>query len=777
MDFWREKYSKMPRAKKNFVRLQEYNKRRQLSFDEKEKTETNENTESVEREEKGIELEEKTRTCLFATALIWNKPEKNKRTIKGIPKTTYYRKFGTSSILANASKGTPKITSFWGSSGSAGGSFVLSEFSASSNSCISELTGSSPVPSPLPFPSPSPSPLPSSFPPPSPSSFLPPSPSSFPSPSPSFSSPSPSSFSSPSPSSFSSLVLPALPGSLSKTNENSILCERIAQLRDDLIKNGKMLTVFEYNRQRAVYEYLIRVNDGNGKMKASEEVTQMVYIISKPYTAKWIRSMAKFYLNHQSFPVSCRGKHQKYHRLVDDEDIALRLRQWLRQESGSNGIDVVHFKQYIEDFILPERIETRKTISIRTAERWLHILGYRFEGYRKGIYFDGHEREDVVIYRKEFLKIMKELEQQMARYEGEEMEVIPPVLKPDERELILVTHDECIFYANDGKKRIWVDDGEMPLRKKGNGRSIMVSEFLSEACGRLKLSEEEIERNPDIPIEARCYLLPGKNQEGYWTFEHLLEQIKSKAIPIFEAKFPNATAVFAFDNSTNHAAYAKDALVAARMNLGPGGKQPIMRLTSFIDKDGREITQQMVFSEDYSDPTLQGKPKGIKRILQERGLWKEGLNLECLMCKKKESLRVDCCARKIMASQPDFVAQKSAIVELIENAGHLCVFYPKFHCELNFIEMYWGAAKHYARDHCDYTWVGLQETVPQALDSVNITTIRKYARKSWRYMQLYREGLTGKLAEYACKKFKSHRRIPQDDLTAFIKEKSCEKGQ
>ena len=42
-------------------------------------------------------------------------------------------------------------------------------------------------------------------------------------------------------------------------------------------------------------------------------------------------------------------------------------------------------------------------------------------------------------------------------------------------------------------------------------------------------------------------------------------------------------------------------------------------------------------------------------------------------------------------------------------------------------------------------------------------------------MQLYHEGLTGKLAEYACKKFKSHRQIPRDDLIAFIKEKNCEK--
>ncbi len=75
----------------------------------------------------------------------------------------------------------------------------------------------------------------------------------------------------------------------------------------------------------------------------------------------------------------------------------------------------------------------------------------------------------------------------------------------------------------------------------------------------------------------------------------------------------------------------------------------------------------MIFSEDYSNLTLWKKSKGIKRILQERGLWKEGLSLKYSMCKKKEFQRVDCCVRKIMASQPDFVTQKSAIVEVIEN--------------------------------------------------------------------------------------------------------------
>ena len=40
-------------------------------------------------------------------------------------------------------------------------------------------------------------------------------------------------------------------------------------------------------------------------------------------------------------------------------------------------------------------------------------------------------------------------------------------------------------------------------------------------------------------------------------------------------------------------------------------------------------------------------------------------------------------------------------------------------------------------------------------------TIRRFVRKAWRYMNLYKKGITGKLAKYAAKKYKFYHCIPE----------------
>ena len=95
-----------------------------------------------------------------------------------------------------------------------------------------------------------------------------------------------------------------------------------------------------------------------------------------------------------------------------------------------------------------------------------------------------------------------------------------------------------------------------------------------------------------------------------------LDRTVKVAIPIFNAAFPGCQAVFLFDNASNHSIYAADVRVE-NMNLHPGGKQGVLR-EGFMHHKGRP--QPMSFPRNYYNLELAGKPKGIKRVLKERGL-------------------------------------------------------------------------------------------------------------------------------------------------------------
>ena len=111
--------------------------------------------------------------------------------------------------------------------------------------------------------------------------------------------------------------------------------------------------------------------------------------------------------------------------------------------------------------------------------------------------------------------------------------------------------------------------------------------------------------------------------------------------------------------------------------------------------------EPMIFPDNYEIVELKNKPKGLKVVLTERGLWPiGGLRHYCRDGCKKDA--INCCARKVMSLQEDFRSQRSLLVETIEAAGHKCIFYPKFHCELNYIEYFWGTTKNYTRKNCDY---------------------------------------------------------------------------
>ncbi|CAG8566112.1 28459_t:CDS:2 [Racocetra persica] len=225
-------------------------------------------------------------------------------------------------------------------------------------------------------------------------------------------------------------------------------------------------------------------------------------------------------------------------------------------------------------------------------------------------------------------------------------QVIPSRLPPNFPEIVLVTHDKSIFYANDDIKK----------------------------------------NNEDI-----------------------IKQVSKRAIPIFERTHLRKVALFMFDNSCNHNSFAEDVLLVSQMNIKDREKRLLLRNS---------------------------------RMSNNRGLWMLGLTRECNECKAGALTNLQCCATNILKRQPDFASQKNHLQEIIEAAGHLCIFYPKYHCELNYIESFWEQ----------------QNNMHIYIAIILLKVLKKLA---------YEHGLSGKAAVFAIKKYQSHRWVPESVLEEF----------
>ncbi|KIO24591.1 hypothetical protein M407DRAFT_76769, partial [Tulasnella calospora MUT 4182] len=447
--------------------------------------------------------------------------------------------------------------------------------------------------------------------------------------------------------------------------------------------------------------------------------------------------------------------------LIEDEEIRQDVQLHL-QSLGKyfKASDIVNYSAQSE---VMERWGRDKPISERTAHNWLHVMEYRYGKERKGQYVDGHERSDVVKYRQDvFLVKWLDLEERMVVF-GKEGEIVSQP-DPTLSRIVPITHDKSTFYANDQRKTRWVhlSEGPVPIRK-GDGTSLMVSDFCSSDLPGGWL------RSKDGTCEARLFFKAGKNRDGYFSSEDILETTHN-AMDLFETHFPpesGVRALFLFDNAKTHQKRAANALSARKM---PKSSHPKMR--DGIYTNGQP--QPLYFADDHPDPDKAGLFKGMEVILRERGLWPSGrLRAECEGFKCADPNRkFDCCARRLLFNQPDFINQKSLLQELVESRGHHFLYYPKFHCELNFIEMCWGRAK-YAYRMYGIPWNEAQqaERVRQALDSVSHLSMVRFANQSVRFMRAYRQGLSGSQAAWANKKYHSHRTLPPE-LVAKIKEKS-----
>ena len=130
--------------------------------------------------------------------------------------------------------------------------------------------------------------------------------------------------------------------------------------------------------------------------------------------------------------------------------------------------------------------EIRKTISSGSSWRWLRKLRFKWKEVRKGVYNDGHERDDVKQYRKEiFLPFLKDLQPALMKWDQDLCPISNQQLLSGElAPVVIVTQDEGTFNANDGRHCIWTHEDHQPLHKKGRGQGPHVSDFVT-PIGRL----------------------------------------------------------------------------------------------------------------------------------------------------------------------------------------------------------------------------------------------------------------------------------------------------
>jgi hypothetical protein len=256
-------------------------------------------------------------------------------------------------------------------------------------------------------------------------------------------------------------------------------------------------------------------------------------------------------------------------------------------------------------------------------------------------------------------------------------------------------------------------DEEATPYAKGEGASQMVADLVSADYGWLW--------SPDGTEEARVLSKAGKNQEGYFTSDDILDQAET-AINILKKHYLDEDHVLVYDNATTHLKCADGALSAQRMlKFTSKPESNWLVEVNVRDANGKavyapdgKILKRKVQMEDeiFPDGTKQtlyfepGHPKaglfkGMAVILQEHGLIVQS-NLKA-QCNSKfqcpDQGKSNCCCRRVLYNQPDFVQVESLLETFCRGCGVDIIFLPKFHCELNFIEQCWGFAKQIYRHY------------------------------------------------------------------------------
>jgi hypothetical protein len=285
------------------------------------------------------------------------------------------------------------------------------------------------------------------------------------------------------------------------------------------------------------------------------------------------------------------------------------------------------------------------------------------------------------------------------------------------------------------KKVFWAHkDANLP-RPKSKGQGIMVSAFACACHGIFSWVQFEI----------------GVNKGGWWTQERLIKQLEEEALTAFERLHPGKTGVFMFDNSGNHGKMPSDGLKTANLAVGNESLKGVDTMRNGCVLRDAEMADGTVKKVKIFHPMAfsDGTPWGLRTICEVRGLVKPG----------EKMLRAQ--LEELLDKEPDFMEQRSWMAEIITKRKHMCKSWPKFHCELQWIERMWGWLKRFVRERTDGKIETLRKNLKEAKEQLPKDLFMKWDRTAWRWIEAYNDPnhalMSFKQLEFTLRKYKTHR--------------------
>jgi hypothetical protein len=230
---------------------------------------------------------------------------------------------------------------------------------------------------------------------------------------------------------------------MEKFGEALMAIEKVIASKCDVFAAGR--NGLQAYRAHSIQSCLwMMVKNDRGLLEASQRAAE-----SQGFAENWggrmVRKWVRTWVATRELLVSVRGWHTKTFTLLSDPTICAELWSYVRSNKWSMDPSklaafsqnkllpavadqyvrhVVDFempnglKRYLEIDLFPRiQLKVGKGISLRTARQWLHHEGFRYMSHKKSLYFDGHERPDVVQYRQtEFLPTMAEYRRRLVEY-------------------------------------------------------------------------------------------------------------------------------------------------------------------------------------------------------------------------------------------------------------------------------------------------------------------------------------------------------------------------